>query len=324
MNRLTRLILATVFVIAGGIINPISAQADELPDNAVASVLDTTGIEYVNVRSGPGTGYGVVTTLSAGTDVQIGCWVDGESVTGPYGTTTIWYQLASDSTAYVTDAYLWTSSNNAVTGTCDTTQAQPSTVLPKTSNKELSDQKILDPLSGAYDREKAVDWARDHAFDEQRYEQDCTWFVSQALWAGGMPKTSKWTDNSWDLSILASKWNFPGPTGTAAHADHFKNYMVDESLATVTEIRWSDNTAGRARLGDVIAYDFRDAKGNPGADGIIDHLSIVTSLNDEGYPFVTEHSVANVDRYWSWSINGDDWWENARPGSRAYLIKFNL
>lgn len=126
MNRLTRLILATVFVIAGGTISPISVQADELPDSTLALVLDTTGIEYVNVRSGPGTGYGVVTTLSAGADIQIGCWVDGESVTGPYGTTTIWYQLASDSTAYVTDAYLWTASSSPVTRMCGTAKAQPS------------------------------------------------------------------------------------------------------------------------------------------------------------------------------------------------------
>lgn len=44
------------------------------------------------------------------------CYVKGQSVTGPYGTETIW-DLSSDR-YYCTDAWLWTDSNGAVVPHC--------------------------------------------------------------------------------------------------------------------------------------------------------------------------------------------------------------
>ena len=43
----------------------------------------------------------------------------------------------------------------------------------------------------------------------------------------------------------------PGPTRAAALTDEFKNYMVRCGKATLTEIKWSDNTAAGAQLADV-------------------------------------------------------------------------
>jgi hypothetical protein len=52
---------------------------------------------------------------------------------------------------------------------------------------------------------------------------DCTKFVSQALWDGGVQPTADWTASSTDPSKLATDVYNPGPTKAAAVADVFKN-----------------------------------------------------------------------------------------------------
>ncbi|MFD5819788.1 peptidase [Streptomyces sp. NPDC127038] len=70
----------------------------------------------VNVRSGPGTHYPVVRTLSAGSSIPIRCQCQGESVTGPYGTSTIWDNIANGQ--FVSDAYVQTGSDGYVAAKC--------------------------------------------------------------------------------------------------------------------------------------------------------------------------------------------------------------
>ncbi|MFJ5520765.1 SH3 domain-containing protein [Streptomyces griseoluteus] len=70
----------------------------------------------LNVRSGPGTGYGIVRTLPAGSSVSIYCQTPGTTVTGPYGTSSIWDNIGSGE--YVSDAYVHTGSDGYVTGRC--------------------------------------------------------------------------------------------------------------------------------------------------------------------------------------------------------------
>ena len=143
---------------------------------------------------------------------------------------------------------------------------------------------------------------------------NCTFFVSQALWDGGMASTPDWTPDSSDDSKLASSLLDPGPTRAAASADHFKNYMVNSGRASIKEIRWSDNTVGGAELADIIAYDWEGP-----ADGIVDHLAMVTSF-DGTYPLVTQQAPARLNRGWSWDPGAEQWIEFSHPGSRVYLI----
>jgi hypothetical protein len=91
----------------------------------------------------------------------------------------------------------------------------------------------------------------------------------------------------------------------AAHADVFKNYVVKHGIATIKEVRWADNTAGGAQMGDIIGYDW-----NNGADGVLDHLAIVTFRNQHGYPFVSQHSSPRLNRYWSWDTSKNSWIEH--------------
>ncbi|MFD8736415.1 peptidase [Streptomyces sp. NPDC059618] len=70
----------------------------------------------VNVRSGPGTHFSIVRTLPAGSRVPIYCQCSGESVTGPYGTSSIWDNISNGQ--FVADAYVQTGSDGYVAAKC--------------------------------------------------------------------------------------------------------------------------------------------------------------------------------------------------------------
>ncbi|MFB8181777.1 SH3 domain-containing protein [Streptomyces sp. NPDC055966] len=70
----------------------------------------------LNVRSGPGTSYGIVRVLPENTRVPIFCQSPGTTVSGPYGTTNIWDNI--DNGEYVSDAYVQTGSSGYVASRC--------------------------------------------------------------------------------------------------------------------------------------------------------------------------------------------------------------
>ena len=147
---------------------------------------------------------------------------------------------------------------------------------------------------------------------------DCTYYVSSALWLGGLAPTDEWTPKTSDPAKLASqKMLNPGPSKAAANADDFTKYMERTRTAEVKLIKWSDQTASGAELGDVIAYHWEQGKADH-----IDHLAIVTGFTKDHHPTVSQHSPTQRDRYWSWSLEANNWIEFARPGSHAYLIHF--
>ncbi|MFJ3758298.1 SH3 domain-containing protein [Streptomyces sp. NPDC090080] len=70
----------------------------------------------LNVRSGPGTGYGITRTLPEGTRVPIFCQTPGTTVSGYYGTSNIWDNI--DNGEYVSDSYVHTGSDGYVADRC--------------------------------------------------------------------------------------------------------------------------------------------------------------------------------------------------------------
>ncbi|URM90252.1 peptidase [Streptomyces sp. MRC013] len=70
----------------------------------------------LNVRSGPGTHYGIVKLLPEGVNVPINCQTPGTWVSGPYGTSNIWNNIANGQ--YVSDAYVRTGVDGYVTVRC--------------------------------------------------------------------------------------------------------------------------------------------------------------------------------------------------------------
>ncbi|WP_046509076.1 peptidase [Streptomyces odonnellii] len=110
-------------------------MAVEEVDNSVENVAKDTEVEVevavqaagatrypiapgyrLNVRSGPGTNYQLVRVLAYGASVPINCQKPGEWVTGPYGTTNIWDNIANGQ--YVSDAYVHTGSDGYITVRC--------------------------------------------------------------------------------------------------------------------------------------------------------------------------------------------------------------
>lgn len=249
---------------------------DQVPAHADITGYSVTGTGGVGlkVRSDPyNSTASIITVLADGTAFSAICAVRGRDVLG----NNVWHRISAPVQGWIADYYTTTPGfNQYIPGEVD---------------------------CNGYNRAAARDWAYAHWQDAERYPgADCTWFVSQALWAGWLPRTSNWTD-------------YPSPSVAAIRADAFKNAVINAGYATIREVYWTDNTAGGAQLGDVIAYDWDN-----GANGVIDHLAIVTSLNAQGYPSVTQHSVARIDRYWSWDPSGNNWVQYTHPGSRVYLI----
>ena len=183
-------------------------------------------------------------------------------------------------------------------------------------------------LAVGYDRAGAATWARGRVLDDPsqlNFPDDCTWFVSRALWAGGLPQSGDWSPMSIDPTKTAGHAPpyYPGPTKTAADADYLKNYLLNSGLATIHELSWSDNDPPAAKLGDVIGYDW-----NGGADGVIDHVMMITNFSG-GYPLVSGHTEPEVDAGWTWSNKYNDWidhvpqYRNGTNGPRAYLLHIN-
>jgi hypothetical protein len=66
----------------------------------------------VNVRSGPGTGYGLVGSLTDGATVSIYCQAAGTTVTGTYGTSNIWDRIGTN--RYVSDTFVNTGNSGYI------------------------------------------------------------------------------------------------------------------------------------------------------------------------------------------------------------------
>ncbi|MFE7410980.1 peptidase [Streptomyces laurentii] len=91
------------------------ASADAITTMAAKRYPIAPGVR-VNVRSGPGTIYEIVKILPLGASVPVNCQRRGETVTGPYGTSNIWDNIANGQ--YVSDTYVHTGSDGYVAAPC--------------------------------------------------------------------------------------------------------------------------------------------------------------------------------------------------------------
>lgn len=76
--------------------------------------VNTSGLS-LTVRSAPNTGATAVGSVADGAKVTITCQKNGSSVTGTYGTTSLWDFIG---TGYVSDAYVSTGSDGQIAPTC--------------------------------------------------------------------------------------------------------------------------------------------------------------------------------------------------------------
>ncbi len=300
-----------------------------------------TGGDGLWVHSQAGLSQDTVTTLlPEAAEIVTDCLIYADVVGG---TDSAWLHLTSPVEGWVSDYYVdtsWSRDNTLVqqglpecgTASSDTNDPAGNTPLGNEAPYSCAGPNAH---SDTYDGFAACEWAVHNAQAASRFPtNDCTWFVSQTLWEGGLDQTDTWTGASYDASKLATNnpkahgFGYRGPT-TATTANTLVEYLVANSLATRTRIDWSDNTAAGAQIGDIIAYHWNHV--GPGADpnvDYVDHLSIVTGF--EGiYPLVSQHTSQQLNRGWSWSNNDNDWIELAMRNDdksvvpTAWLIHIN-
>lgn len=113
---------------------------------------------------------------------------------------------------------------------------------------------------------------------------DCTNFISQCLWAGGLPM---------EFAPTRSKgWWYRGP-----------NEQWSFSWAVANSLRWYLASSGRGEqrpaardleLGDLIAYDWD-------GDGVLTHWTIVVGYDAGGEPLVAAHTYPAWGRTWRYT-----------------------
>lgn len=173
------------------------------------------------------------------------------------------------------------------------------------------------PPNPSYNRTAAVNWAIAHAQDPQGSGTLCAWFVSNALWAGGMSQTSSWQAHTY----------------AATFVDGLVHYLEAHYSVTQTDItsNLTTNAVPQAEPGDIIFYDWNDG------GTTFDHMSFVVDIAPGQYPEVSEWGQFNfnpwdkihnprspyVKRGWTWSAMHHEWLQQEHPGMRAYLLHIN-
>jgi putative amidase-like protein len=272
------------------------------------TVTGTGGIG-LNVRSSPSTSGARVAGLPEGTRVAFDCYVYGQTIAGYYYTGALWQHTVAPYTGFVTDTYLNTGVNGPVPGEpqCGSAPA-PAPPPPAPTQK--------------YNRNAAIGWAKSHYGDSYYFPDDCTFFVSRALWAGGLPRSAMWTDSTTDQRYVSKhRQNGPVPSRDASLANALKDYLVSQAgLATIHQLDFNQPMIQGAQLGDVIGYDWDP----PRPDGFLDHLAIITAFSPTGYPLVSAHSDSLLNGGWRWSYHFSapivDVYTHNGNRPRAYLI----
>lgn len=296
-RRVTGLLLTVTAVSTAFTLSPVVAHADTVAQH----VHGTGGLGLYLHPDAPGLTSPVASQVMAdGDEFDVDCFTTSDAVLGDiawlHGT-----DAATGTTGYAADAYLDTDDHPG-TEPADLTSLGIAACDQQPSGDQgaaPSGPVTTEPTGSeavTFDRSAAAAFAVSNVDNPPSFpDDDCTWFASQALWAGGLPQTPEWEGASWDWGQLASKRHLPGPTKTAAQAQMLVDYLTSHALATRVPVAWSDNTAGGAQPGDLIAYHW-----NPGepADQI-DHLAVVSDMNADGFPNIAQHTPAR-HRYWSY------------------------
>ncbi|PGA90703.1 peptidoglycan DD-metalloendopeptidase family protein [Bacillus toyonensis] len=80
-------------------------------------IVDANGGRTVNLRTGPGTNYSIVSSLNDGEVITVSCTTNGTAFTGRKGSTNRWNQLTNG--YWMSDAYLYTGTNDAIAPSCN-------------------------------------------------------------------------------------------------------------------------------------------------------------------------------------------------------------
>jgi len=171
-------------------------------------------------------------------------------------------------------------------------------------NRSLLSNRNESTRSIQYNRQLAVNyanvWWNKANPDYEHYDVDCTNFVSQCLFAGGIPMnyTGKRETGWWyeGYENGRERWSF-----SWAVANSLQLYM--QSSHTGLRVETVDS-ARKLALGDIISYDW---DGNTQYQ----HTAIVTGFDPSGEPLVNAHTNDSRNRYWDYK-DSHAWTERTR------------
>jgi hypothetical protein len=290
-----------------------------------------TDNEGVLIQSEPNASSTRLGWMPEGASPGYECFTHGEMV----GTVSVWFYVTYngvtgfypsfyDNSSYASDAELTAKYGVPPCGPAPSTPAK----APPESGPTLSETAPPVVPGVGFDRVATVGWATSHVEDEPPYPASCTWFVSQALWAGGLAKTTAWTSSGGHGHL---DWR-PG-TAAAWSAPVFIEYIRHTyPHSTYTEISLNPNSGNRvpaAEPGDVIAYAWN---GNSSVRNVsnIEHLSLVTRIASGQYPEVAEWSIYGgtqptpyIERGWTWSQKTHKWLQREYPKVQGFLLHIN-
>ncbi|WP_031071503.1 DNRLRE domain-containing protein [Streptomyces sp. NRRL WC-3742] len=171
--------------------------------------------------------------------------------------------------------------------------------------------KPATPAGGAvpagYNYNGTADWARRNVGIKWDYKQDCTNFVSKALYYGGGMRYRygwKWTDGAWWQN---DQWFFGwhlNRSYTWAGAANLQRHLLNHRYSTW--LRWTSE----ARPGDVVFFKWRNEK-------VINHTAVVVSwgarmeLRQHGRQGVT--TLDEVLSYYRQKGDPIEWFVVVRP-----------
>jgi len=178
----------------------IAPAAQAAPSEVTATVFDTPDVRYVNVRNGAGTEYTKIGQVNAGASVTLECYSYGSQVQGPYGATNLWYKLKGYDNGWVNDGYIYTGSDEPVTGKCEaaapTSTEQPYPVTGRTAhvNPEVPMWKQL--LNYYYNNKDGGAVVIDWAFFGQPGSHFVKWLYDQNIPIDSNPSLTKGSSTS--------------------------------------------------------------------------------------------------------------------------------
>ncbi|MDF2854427.1 MAG: hypothetical protein K0Q87_278 [Neobacillus sp.] len=153
-----------------------------------------------------------------------------------------------------------------------------------------NDESEVDELriSYKYNRLKAVQyaerWWNTYNPAYQKFENDCTNFISQCLHAGGAPMRG-YPNRGSGWWYRNKNWSY---SWSVAHA--LRLYLGNSKSGLRTR---EVSSPDQLLLGDVICYDFE-------GDGRYNHNTIVTGKDAFGMPLVNAHTYNSRQRYWAY------------------------
>lgn len=301
-HRTKPLVIAVIIAVLAGVAT-VAVTGALQPANASAGITTTAD---VNLRTGPGTGYDIIDVVPSGVSPNYLCYEQGENVSG----VDVWFRVE------------WNGTTGFISSYYDSSSYPSDADIPgKYGINPCGSATLSDGSSDPFDREAAASWAYANATEPQDFAAGCTWFVSQALWAAGIPKSGDWTDDgshgNWPWSRR------PGTPAATAVQPFIDAFLGRFPASTVEQLDFSYNRVPDAEKGDLIAYDWD-------GDGSWDHLSIVTSIADGEYPNVAEWGTPDQwwghpsmwysERGWTWSAKNQRWLQEDHPNVRAMLI----